>query len=241
MFYTLTTKFVIKKGYCDKDYIYIYVIGSIGYIALHWYLHTKQREGIVGKITQYFYYLLAVDAIIAFSMYNYYVDPEKDTTQGNEYPHPPLTTEQKKLLMQRMQNMRNIQQQRMREIAEQNNLAKSQQQQPVNQMQQVPVNQSPPPKQNNDEKRSIFSKSEESRETNSSKNESDKNNDKQTDKNNDKQVDKNNDKQSTKNNNKMSTKNNNKQTTKNKITSKTQNESSINVIDTPLPLFTSKS
>src|SRR5579872_245129 len=68
MFYTLVGKAVITKITTPRDYLYIFIIGSIGYVVLHWYLHMDKREGFIEKIRELLYYAMVIDAITAYML-----------------------------------------------------------------------------------------------------------------------------------------------------------------------------
>ncbi len=107
MFYTLASKFLITKVSTPRDYLYIFIAGSVGYVILHWYLHMEKQEGIVEKVREYLYYAMVIDVITAYvliTMYPSKSDKENNNedTQNNEQPRE-YTPEEKKTLMQRMQ------------------------------------------------------------------------------------------------------------------------------------------
>jgi hypothetical protein len=175
MFYTLVSRSLITKINTPRDYFYIFLIGSVGYVILHWYLHMDKREGIIEKVREYLYYAMVLDVITAYVLMKMY--PAKsdkknteDTGETKDSNEDQYTPEQKKAIMQKMQEARRLQQMRQKQLADQNgsdpqNLTKEQQ--------------SDIPKQDGDEmkeagdsgKRSIFTKSEESKESNESESE----------------------------------------------------------------------
>ncbi|VBB17847.1 hypothetical protein YASMINEVIRUS_310 [Yasminevirus sp. GU-2018] len=126
MFYTLVSRSLITKINTPRDYFYIFLIGSVGYVALHWYLHMEKREGIVEKVREYLYYAMVLDMITAYVLMMLYPaksdkkseenDDSKDKESSNEEQHTP---EQKKMIMQKMQEARRMQQMRQKELAEQ--------------------------------------------------------------------------------------------------------------------------
>src|SRR5579872_1640518 len=124
MFYTLVSRTVITKINTPRDYFYIFLIGSIGYVILHWYLHMEQREGIVEKIREYLYYAMVIDVVTAYIwMMLSPVKSDKETedkedTKNRERGNEQYTPEEKKMIMQRMQEARRLQQMRQKELAE---------------------------------------------------------------------------------------------------------------------------
>ena len=169
MFYTLVSRSLITKINTPRDYFYIFLIGSVGYVILHWYLHMDKREGIIEKVREYLYYAMVLDVITAYVLMKMYpAKSDKKNTDDNEETkdstEDQYTPEQKKAIMQKMQEARRLQQMRQKQLADQN------------QTKEQPVDN---PKQDCDEikevgdsgKRSIFTKSEESKESNESESE----------------------------------------------------------------------
>lgn len=130
MFFTLVSRTVITQIRTPRDYLYIFLIGSVGYVALHWYLHMEKREGIVEKIREYLYYTMVIDIITAFALSMVYPpkpeieasEEESNETNKNENNNnkEEYTEEQKRAIMQKMQDAKRLQQQRMKEMNAQN-------------------------------------------------------------------------------------------------------------------------
>lgn len=186
MFYTLVSRSIITKINTPRDYFYIFLIGSVGYVILHWYLHMDKREGIVEKVREYLYYAMVFDAITAYVLMMMYPvksdkkiqdDNEETEDLSNEETHTP---EQKKAIMQKMQEARRLQQLRQKQLTEQNspnNVQDRSNDHPApqnNQISQEPkylvkklgeTVQDEHKDQGDTGKRSIFTKSDESRES----------------------------------------------------------------------------
>jgi len=127
MFYTLVSRTIITKINSPRDYFYIFLIGSVGYVILHWYLNMDEAEGIMGKIRDYLYYVMVIDAITAYVlmiMYPAKTDKiiEKDNDNDESKEEEQYTPEQRKAILQRMQETRRLQQMRQRAMAEQQGL-----------------------------------------------------------------------------------------------------------------------
>lgn len=104
MFYTLASKLVIKGG-GKRNFLYVFLVGSVLYVAVHWYLHMEQkRSGFINKIKQYLYYAMAIDLAVAYvltvmlSSPKTEEEPEPKKKQKKEY-----TDEEKRAIMARMQ------------------------------------------------------------------------------------------------------------------------------------------
>lgn len=129
MFYTIVSRTIITKVESSRDYLYIFIIGSIGYIALHWYLHMEAKTGIMEKLREYLYYIMVIDMGTAYAMNLFYpvksgkpLDTQlsDDKTDNNDdSKNVKYTPEEQKMIMARMQEARRLQLQK--ENAEQNN------------------------------------------------------------------------------------------------------------------------
>lgn len=122
MFYTLVSRSLITKINSSRDYLNIFLVGSIGYVILHWYLYSEKKEGIMEKIREYLYYLMVVDIITSYVLVTFYPSKsDKKTIESEDQidvsqpPQLQLTPEQRQLIMQRMQNSKRLQQQKVKE------------------------------------------------------------------------------------------------------------------------------
>jgi hypothetical protein len=170
MFYTLASRFLITKITSPRDYLYIFLAGSVGYVALHWYLHMDKRNGFTEKIREYLYYTMVIDIITAYTLMTMYplksdkkINNEENNQNNAEQQYTP---DQRKALMQRMQEARRLQQMRHKELIDpppNHGL-------PKQNSKAVKNNESDKSKtqckdENGEAKRSIFTKSDESRES----------------------------------------------------------------------------
>ena len=126
MFYTIVSRTIITKVETSRDYLYIFIVGSIGYIALHWYLHMEVKNGIMEKLREYLYYIMVVDMMTAYAMNIFYpvksgkpIDTQLSDDKTDNGKHVQYTPEEQKMIMARMQEARRLQLQK--ENAEQNN------------------------------------------------------------------------------------------------------------------------
>lgn len=123
MFYTIVSRTIITKINTPRDYFYIFLLGSVGYIVLHWYLHMDKREGIVEKVREYLYYAMVIDIITTYLLMVFYpVKSDKkdieDTQKQSDENEPEYTPEQKRAIMQRAQEARRLQHMRQKELVE---------------------------------------------------------------------------------------------------------------------------
>lgn len=126
MFYTLVSRTIITKINTSRDYFYIFLLGSVGYVVLHWYLHMEKREGIVEKAREYLYYAMVLDLIIAYVWMMFSPvksdkksDSDNDDSNEQKPAEKTYTPEERKMITQRMQEARRLQQLRQKELADQ--------------------------------------------------------------------------------------------------------------------------
>ena len=102
MFYTLTSKIpLIPAG--KNHFLMIFIIGSIAYVLLHYYLSTNQTIEIVDKFKGYLYYLMAIDLAIAFFL-------SKGTAECDDIESSKgYTKDEKKQIEQDLQTLRRTQ------------------------------------------------------------------------------------------------------------------------------------
>lgn len=81
MFYTLAAKLPVINN--NSTFLKIFVLGSVLYILLHYYVHSGERMEFLEKIKSYLYYIMAIDLGIAFILYKFtqtsdHADDEKE-------------------------------------------------------------------------------------------------------------------------------------------------------------------
>ncbi len=117
MFYTLVSRSIITKINCSRDYLNIFLIGSVGYIILHWYLYSEKKEGFVEKIREYLYYMMVVDIVTSYVSVTFYPSKSDKKIESDERQtitqsqQPQMSPEERQLILQRMQNTKKLQQQ----------------------------------------------------------------------------------------------------------------------------------
>lgn len=88
MFYTIVSKIPFIQG--KNNFLIIFILGSLAYIFLHYYLWSKQQPDFLDKGKSYLYYLMFIDLAIAYFLSRTSVN-EKDSEKDNPY-----TPEEKK-------------------------------------------------------------------------------------------------------------------------------------------------
>lgn len=111
MFYTLVSKLpIISNDKSDKKFFKIFLLGSVLYILLHYFLHLKKRNEIVEKIKKYIYYVIGLDLMFAFFMSRRSRHNEEDDEEQVE-EHTYSNNEKEDIMksyeeMKRLQNLR---------------------------------------------------------------------------------------------------------------------------------------
>lgn len=108
MFYTLASKLLIKGPVQGREFLFVFLAGSVMYVALHWYLHLDQKTGIVEQVKKYLYYAMAVDLAVAYVMVSFFAPAAKTEDESDDKPKTKreYTDEEKKAIMARMQEAR---------------------------------------------------------------------------------------------------------------------------------------
>lgn len=100
MFYTLASKIpLIPSG--KNHFLIVFVLGSLAYIALNYYLYSGQAPEFVDKFKTYVYYLMAVDLAIA-----YFLSKGTNNCESDEEEKGGYTPEQKAQIEQDLQMLR---------------------------------------------------------------------------------------------------------------------------------------
>lgn len=114
MFYTLASRMNING---PRNKLYIFLVGSLCYIVIHWYLHMDTQTNIfMNTMKNYLYYIMVADIVVACVATYLYpkknqidkAQPEKKTEQ--------YTQEQSLAIAQKMQEARRLQFMRQQEI-----------------------------------------------------------------------------------------------------------------------------
>ena len=119
MFFTLVSKTIITSLESKRDFFYIFMIGCVGYVIVHWYLNMKIRTGVPEMIRKYIYYMMVIDMIIAFVLLQFFPKKKPLTTQTNPLLQPD-SSDQKKAIMQKLNEARKLQQQKQKDLEQQN-------------------------------------------------------------------------------------------------------------------------
>ena len=75
MFYTLATRIPILSGQ-SNNFLTIFIVGSVGYKLLHYYLFSGEHNALLEKLKSYLYYLMVVDLIVAYLVSKWFSSPQ---------------------------------------------------------------------------------------------------------------------------------------------------------------------
>lgn len=85
MFFTLLSKTVLKNEGNSRVYFYLFLAGIVCYIILHYYLNSGERNAMLQKLNNYFYYIVPIDfAIGAYLLKSSSVKPDKEDDEDED-------------------------------------------------------------------------------------------------------------------------------------------------------------
>lgn len=108
MFYTLASKLLIKGPVQGREFLIVFLAGSVMYVALHWYLNLDQKTGIVEQVKKYLYYAMMVDLAVAYVMVTFFAPAAKKEDETDDKPKTKreYSDDEKKAIMAKMQEAR---------------------------------------------------------------------------------------------------------------------------------------
>jgi hypothetical protein len=84
MFYTLASRIpLISNSSSDGKFFKIFLVGSLIYILLHYYLYSAERWFVLEKLKTYLYYVMAIDLAVAYFLSKWNA-PEDDTDEEKQ-------------------------------------------------------------------------------------------------------------------------------------------------------------
>ena len=85
MFYIISSRIpFISSDKTNRKYFKVFVIGSIFYVLLHYYLNKEVRQGMIEKVRKYIYYAMGVDLAIACVLLKYIKTSIPNDTENND-------------------------------------------------------------------------------------------------------------------------------------------------------------
>lgn len=109
MFYTLASRIpLISNGSPDGKFFKIFLIGSLIYILLHYYLYSAERWFILEKLKPYLYYVMAIDLAIAYFMSKWNA-PSEDDLEEEKQQDDGYTRDQRQEIEKNLQDLRRMQ------------------------------------------------------------------------------------------------------------------------------------
>jgi hypothetical protein len=83
MFYTVASKLPILPQDKQKKILMIFVIGSVLYALVHYYLYSSPMEGLLDQLKKYLYYIMAVDFGVSYFLSTQVGEPDIDNEEGS--------------------------------------------------------------------------------------------------------------------------------------------------------------
>ena len=85
MFFTLLSKTAFKSMKGNRAYFFLYIVGVVFYIILHYFLNSSKCPSALAPHKKYIYYILFIDAVLAYMLFNPNKknDVDEDKKNGN--------------------------------------------------------------------------------------------------------------------------------------------------------------
>ena len=109
MIFTLLSKTVLKNEGNSRVYFYLFLAGIVCYIILHYYLNSGERNVMLQKLNNYFYYIVPLDfAIGAWLLKTSETKSEKATEDEEEDNSSAYTDVQRLKIMKNLEDSKNM-------------------------------------------------------------------------------------------------------------------------------------
>ena len=108
MFYTLASRVPLISNSSNRKFFKIFLIGSIIYILLHYYLYLSERWFVLEKLKPYLYYVMVVDLAVAYFMIKWNNSSEYDLDEDKQ-SESGYTKDQKMEIEKNLQELRKMQ------------------------------------------------------------------------------------------------------------------------------------
>lgn len=132
MFYTLISKLPIFSNNSNRKFLKVFILGSVLYVLLHYWLYSDVRFEFLEKLKGYIYYVMLVDMCVAWWFSRPTIESDDDCDDKNYSP------EKRADIMKNLDEMRQMQMMRQQLVA-------------------PPITDMSPEKQESDEKKSTHS------------------------------------------------------------------------------------
>ena len=106
MFYTLASRIPLISTSKSKKFLLIFVVGSIAYVLLHYYLYSGERFDLLNKLRDYLYYIMALDLGVAYFLSKFSTDSEEDE---REHRGGDITREEREEIERNLQELKRMQ------------------------------------------------------------------------------------------------------------------------------------
>lgn len=106
MFYTLASRIPLISTNKSKKFLLIFVVGSIAYILLHYYLYSGERFELLDKLKNYLYYVMALDLGVAYFLSKF---SSSDDEKSNERASQEYSKEDREEIERNLYELRKMQ------------------------------------------------------------------------------------------------------------------------------------
>jgi hypothetical protein len=110
MFYTLASRIpLISNSKSDGKFLKIFIIGSLAYILLHYYLYSGERWFLFEKLKTYLYYVMTIDLAIAYFLSKWNTPQEDDSDDEEKQNEDSYSRNQRLEIERNLQELRRMQ------------------------------------------------------------------------------------------------------------------------------------
>ena len=116
MFFTLLSKTVLKNEGNSRVYFYLFLAGIVCYIILHYYLNSGERNAILQKLNNYFYYIVPLDFAIGAWLLKTSEIKSKKSDEDEDDNSTKYTDEQRLKIMKNLEDSKTMKRQHDEEV-----------------------------------------------------------------------------------------------------------------------------
>ncbi len=115
MFYIISTRIpLVYSDTTNRKFLKIFILGSLIYICVHYYLHLEERNDLMNKLKSKILYVMGADFLIACALAKFLaptVVAEKDDKEDEDKPS--YTADEKTRMMRELEERRRAEAQKM--------------------------------------------------------------------------------------------------------------------------------
>ena len=111
MFYTLISKLPIISNNSNRKFLKVFILGSVLYVLLHYWLHSDTRPEFVEKLKGYLYFVMLVDMCVGWWFSRPTIESDDDAGEKK------YTPDERNDIMKNLDEMRKMQMMRQQMMA----------------------------------------------------------------------------------------------------------------------------